>query len=51
MIAPTGIPSGESFGTASITHRTLSQQDLDDIADVFWNYVFALTVARFMGLK
>lgn len=52
MVTPTGIPSAEAFGTTSVTVvRTLTAQDLEDIADAFWNHVLALTVARFLGLK
>lgn len=50
----TGIASAEAFGSLSISGagaRTLTEQDLKDIADAVWAHPKALTFARYIGLN
>lgn len=53
-ISPSGIASAEAFGNTTVDGagtRSLTEQDLIDIANAVWAHPKALTLARFLGLK
>lgn len=52
-VSLSGIASAEAFGTSVFSQpgtRTLTEQDLIDIANKVWSDPRALTIARFLGL-